>query len=359
MPTSVRTIRNAATFAAVVYLLVQLTLSPPHGSNDTVNLNLTPQDATFVQQCTRYCDHHQVRRARCDDDPMLLCENLCVDLQANMSYHSSMWGSSTLLAACDAACTASSPQFCQGQVSHIALCEAAAIARAQHDKQDLGDVYVALQASPSIVSVLLLIVISTTDILVAIAAYKASLFETSDATFEPDSLDATASLVRKALRAAESPEHVLIVSKTAFEVRSLLFDNSCDQALGVILALQFLSCVIHVCAKKSLVQFPTITIDFGQPAHDQKFAGTADQKNQGPPHALDTATTATTGQSRTDSNYDKRIPPIETTNQAPHQPTTQSHCEVQSQTTLPPTQVSPVPPTAKPLSRLARFGIGK
>ncbi|EQC33707.1 hypothetical protein SDRG_08811 [Saprolegnia diclina VS20] len=86
---------------------------------------------------------------------------------------------------------------------------------------------------------------STTDILAAIAAYKAANFTSSDTTYEPDSLDATASLVRKVLRVAELPEHVLIVAKTAFEIRSLLFDNSCDQALGVILVLQFLICVVQ------------------------------------------------------------------------------------------------------------------
>ncbi|RHY65507.1 hypothetical protein DYB37_004856 [Aphanomyces astaci] len=246
---TVKAIRNALTVFAIVYVVIRGLASSPSSSNSFVlgAFNpplLSPQDQAFVVQCRTFYEQSALRRSHCDDPPASLCQNVCSSLASNLTYYSTQLWPSSLLAACDATCATHQSQLCNGGITYMELCDATARSRLQAAVVD--NVHVTIQddrSGPSFFALLVLIFVAASDILVSVAEYKdkylkAPPADEEAALYDASQLDSSAALLTQALRAAEQPEHLVTVAKTCFEVRCLLFDNSCDQALQIIVVFQ-------------------------------------------------------------------------------------------------------------------------
>ncbi|RLO02411.1 hypothetical protein DYB28_014313 [Aphanomyces astaci] len=249
---TVKAIRNALTVFAIVYVVIRGLASSPSSSNSFVlgAINpplLSPQDQAFVVQCRTFYEQSALRRSHCDDPPASLCQNVCSSLSSNLTYYSTQLWPSSLLAACDATCATHQSQLCNGGITYMELCDATARSRLQAAVED--NVHVTIQddrSGPSFFALLVLIFVAASDILVSVAEYKDKYLKAPPADeeaelYEASQLDSSAALLTQALRAAEQPEHLVTVAKTCFEVRCLLFDNSCDQALQIIVVFQLVS----------------------------------------------------------------------------------------------------------------------
>jgi hypothetical protein len=293
---SIKLIRNGFSALAILYVVIQYawTNSTSSTTATAVNTNniisndgsprmMSQQDMVFVSRCKISCEKQQIRRSRCDDDPLVLCQNICQSLQSDLSYYTMLWGTPQLLDACDASCSNLAVDFCQRQLPYQSFCSdiawqrsaRAMISVAQASKASSnGNTSVTISmpsTGPSFLSLLLLIFVAASDILVSIAEYKAKYLKAADYNsadgdvsqlYDANSLDSTAALLKKLLQAAESPQHLFVVAKTAFEVRSLLFDNSCVQALELILVFQ-----VATALWESRCQTPLLLVPL--PAHGQ------------------------------------------------------------------------------------------
>ncbi|CAK4625373.1 unnamed protein product [Aphanomyces euteiches] len=287
---TVQHIRNGLTVFALVYVIIRglSSSSSPLAIAQGPPPPLSPQDTAFVAQCRSYYEASALRRNRCDDPPAQLCQNICLGLAANLTYYASLWPT-TLLPACDATCAVHQGSICNNGVSYLQLCEAAARARAQAAAPD--QVHVMVQddrASPSFFSLLVLIFVAASDILVSLAEYKAKYLvapQDEAALYDASQLDVTAALISQALKAAEQPEHLLTVAKTSFEIRCLLFDNSCDQALQLIVLFQVVSFLWHYRSRATRFLPANLRFDKDDPTSPTSAGETEGQFEETPPPA--------------------------------------------------------------------------
>ncbi|KAF0689934.1 Aste57867_18649 [Aphanomyces stellatus] len=264
---TVKLLRNGLTIFAILYVVIHSLSSSPASLlvlGDAPPPPLSAQDTAFVNQCRVYFETSALRRNRCDDPPSQLCQNICTALTANLPYFAALWPL-TLLPACDATCAAHQSSICTSAISYFQLCDATARARLMLASPD--QVHVTVQddrtSGPAFVSLLVLIFVATSDILVSLSEYKAKYLTNSDNEYDASQLDASAALVAAALHAANEPEHLLTVAKTCFELRCLLFDNSCDQALEIIVLFQVASFLWTLARGRAAHLLPTF--DKGSP----------------------------------------------------------------------------------------------
>ncbi|RHY33116.1 hypothetical protein DYB32_001968 [Aphanomyces invadans] len=266
---TVKAIRNGLTVFAIVYLIIRGLVARPASNSFVLGgadpaPPLSPQDQAFVARCRTFYEQSAMRRTHCDDPPAALCQNVCSSLASNLTYYATLWPSS-LLAACDATCAAYQGQICNGAISYVDLCDATARTRMQASVVD--NVHVTVhddRTGPSFLALLVLIFVAASDILVSVAEYKAKylISPTDDAAlYDASQLDASAALFTQALHAAEQPEHLVTVAKTCFEIRCLLFDNSCDEALQVIVVFQLASLLWNI-RRRSTHLLPSVRLDF-------------------------------------------------------------------------------------------------
>nr|AIG56391.1 secreted protein [Achlya hypogyna] len=215
MAVTMTSVRNASTLVALLYLLV-IVVSPTTKVTKPPTPVLTAQDRIFVQKCKRFCDYTALRRTRCDDDPLVMCQNVCMELQANMTYQASVWGIELLMDACDAGCSATQTALCLSQMPYSHFCEEIAVEHARRGGHPQSNLYITLNPGPPLFALVLLLVVATSDLLTSISKFYTT-YRGCEGLYEHEELDATASLVRRAIAEAEDPTNVLAVAKTSFE----------------------------------------------------------------------------------------------------------------------------------------------